>query len=122
MKIYDRKSPSYTRTILGVTKQEGITFKSGDVIEKVVFVASDITDTTKTVTIKAVTNGAVLATISIPTKDVPVKSGLTFLAGKDSSTLFFTPSFGSVDLVITYRRADLLFTKYGFDDGLLQAE
>jgi len=120
MKIYDQRSPSYTKTVLGVTKQEAIKFDGGDVIEKIIFVASDITSTAKTVTVKATSGGAVLLTVTIPTKDVPVKSSLTFLAGKDSSTLFFTPSFGSVDIIITYRNPEFLFNKFGFDDDVVQ--
>lgn len=78
--------------------------------------ASDISG--KDVTFKILSNGSVLSTATISANDTPVKTNISFLAGKDTPTLYVTPEFGSIDIIVNYRPSQRLFDNASFGDGI----
>lgn len=217
MKIYDRKSPSFTKVVTGVNKMEGIAFKNGDIIEEIIVLADDIvavaaptnvsavvngegslaatvyvavsavtlglegalsaevvvemlddttsavvswdavegassyriysgsvtetyvgyiesdglsvervdativpgvpvgaTPTSKSVTIKTSIGGGVLQTLVLTANDTPLKLDAIFIAGADTSTLFFTPEFGTISVIVNYKPSQTLFDHASF--------
>ena len=70
---------------------------------------SDHAVSDKDVTVKTVSNGSVLATLTLTANNLPVKSNISFIAGADTSTLFFTPEFGKIDIIINYKPSQRLW-------------
>ena len=76
----------------------------------------------KEVMINTTSGGAVLATLTLTANNVPLKSSLSFIAGADTSTLFFTPAFGLVDIIINYRPSQRLFSHAAFSEVVAGTE